>query len=292
LIENGSKVDIMARPDMVDVNTFIDLPEPASDSFKVSIAKEFLYNELEIGYPEIKNDVGVLNGNDEFNTKFLFGIGTTKSPAKMDKVSKIKTSPYEIEKIRVTTFNKNTTDYKDDNDLFSIYIEDTLHPASGIIPAHYLLDRSLNTGATGLIEPETVFNLQLSPKRNLKRNGRWLKSSLYKADAKILQFKTSDKNDKLISGGLVEKADEPIADLGDKFFEPVIFTGNFPAPENLLDLLDLNPLQVFRFTFYGDYYKGILIEASISQSNRKEQQYILLSCAGNDLTKLIDYYGG
>jgi hypothetical protein len=289
LIENGSKVDIMARPDMVDVNTFIDLPEPASDSFKVSIAKEFLYNELEIGYPEIKNDVGVLNGNEEFNTKFLFSIGTTKSPAKMDKVSKIKTSPYEIEKIRVTTFNKTTTDYKDDNDLFSLYIGTVLQPAVGSIPAHYLLDRTLNAGATGLIEQETVYNLFFSPKRNLKRNGRWLRSSLYKGDTKILQFKTSDKNDKLVSGGLTEKANEPISDLGNKFFEPVIFTANFPAPDNLLDLLDANPLQVFRFPFYGEYYKGILMEVGIAE---KEQQFILLSCTGNDLTKLIDYYGG
>lgn len=292
--EKGGKVNFAEKYNLIDKNNFIDLPDPAN--FKMTFAKDFLYNEVEIGYPEIRNDVGVLNGNDEFNTKFLFSIGATKSPAKIDKVSKIKTSCYEIEKIRVTTVAKDSTDYKSDNDLFAIAIMDEANPAVlPDIPVSYDLDRTLNPFATGLNEPATIFNLPFSPKRNLLRNGPFLRSSLYLGDGKILAFKTSDKNDKLktdVLGTIIEeKADVIIGSLGEKFFFPVLFDLEIPAPHDLISLLDLNPLQLFRFSLNGDIYTGILVKVGISPSSNKAQQYQLLSTADNNLTKLEEFYG-
>lgn len=292
LIERIKTVGFDAKKNLVDTIDYIDLPEPASDSFKVTVAKEYLFNELNIGYPEIKNDVGVLNGNEEFNTKFIFSLGTTKSPAVIDKVSKFKASCYEIEKIRVTTLDLTTTDYKADNEVFVLHIENVLQPAVGVIPAYYNLDRALNATATGLIEPATVFNLFLSPKRNLLRNGPFMRSSMYLADNKTLAFTSADKNSNLVCGGVIEKDNINLGNLGDKFFLPVLFDGDFPAPDDQLELLESNPLQVFRFPFYGNYYKGILVKASIAPSSRKSQAYQLLSIPGNDLQKLNDYYGG
>lgn len=289
--EQEGVVNFDSKVHLKDLGNVIDLPAPAYGTFKVSVAKDFLYNEVEYGYPEIKNEVGVLNGNEEFNCKYLASIGTTKSPAKLDKVSKIKASCYEIELIRVTTLAKDTTDNKADNDLFSLYIEDTLNPEIDNVPAHYNLDRSLNATATGLLEPETVFNLELSPKRNLLRNGPFLRSSLYLADSRVLAYQSSDKNNKLVCGSITEKEDVSISSLGDKFFYPIILEGDFEAPDDLISLLDLNPLQVFRFPVDGNYYYGLLQKVSIAPSTRKEQSYQFLSDSSNDLTNLINYFG-
>ncbi len=289
LIDLINKIDFGEKKDLVDTVNYIDLSEPTN--FRVNVAKDYLINEIEIGYPEISNEIGVLNGNEEFNCKFLFSVGTTKSPQKLDKISKIKASCYEIEKIRITTENKDSTDYKSDNTLFALHVSQfgspTLDPTFGEI---YELDRTLNTSVTGLVEYSTVFNIFLSPKRNLLRNGDYISSSMYLANTLVFDYKSSDKNNKMVANGVVEKDPISVAAIGTKFFLPILFDFDVPAPNNLIDLLNLNPLQVFRFHFDGNYYFGILQKVSIAPSSRKEQSYQLLSI-NQDLTKLIDYYG-
>lgn len=363
LSEKQLKVNFDSKENLIDKINFIDLGTVAN--LKVTVAKDYLFNELEIGYPEIKNDVGVLNGNEEFNCKYLFSVGTTKSPAKLDKVSKTKASCYEIEKIRVTTLAKETTDYKADNDNFVLAILPTgdeqliltsteifevfdsgsdsilltslafgtglllgdrikingtgpytvkmLIPGSGVMNVYLFetaplmgsstgildvyrvqpaeLDRTLNPGATGLIEPETVFNIPLSPKRNLLRNGAFIRSCMFRANTKILAYKSSDKNNKMVADGIVEKADVPISAMNAKFFEPDLFDFEVPAPNDLINLLDLNPLQVFQFSFDGNTFKGILVKVSIAPSTRKAQNYQLMSVPKNIITNMINYYG-
>lgn len=291
IIDKSGKVDMLQKTDMVDVNNWIDIPGPNLDTFKVAMAKDYLYNELEIGYPELSNEVGLLNANDEFNTKFLFSLGTSKATGRLDKVSKVKAACYEIEKIRITTFQKDTTDNKADNDLFVVHIEDTLQPATGLIPAHYRLDRSLNPSATGLIEKDTVFNIFLSPKRNLLRNGNFLRSSLFRGDTRTLGYKTADKNSAMQAGGIVEKADVNIGSLNAPLFFPIYFDGEFPVTNNILDLLAINPLQVLRFPVDGTFYKGIIVKAAVSGNRTSSHAYQMLSTADNNLLNLIDYYG-
>lgn len=291
LLVNANTINILAKKDMVDVNNIIELPSPNLDTFKVSLAKEYLFNELEIGYPELSNEVGLLNAVEEFNSKFLFSTGTSNAPAKLDKVSKIKTSCYEQERIRITTFQKDSTDDKSDNELFAIHIEDNLQPAIGEIPAHYLIDRSLNASASGIIERDTIYNLFLSPKRNMYRNGPFLRSSLYKGDYKTFFYKVADRNNALICDGVVEKANENVGGLGDKFFTPILFDGEFPVTSNILDMLAANPLQVFQFSINGTTYKGIMIKSAVSGNKTSSQNYQFLSTADNTLTNLINYYG-
>jgi hypothetical protein len=153
------------------------------------------------------------------------------------------------------------------------------------------LDRTLNASATGLIEPDTVFNLIFSPKRMLDNNGGFIHSSCYLNDDGVLAFINADKNNKLECDGVIEKADVTVSSLADKFFLPVLFDFNINAPDNLLDLLDLNPLQIFSFLCMDILYYGILSKAGVAPSNRKEQAYQLLS-TDQDLTALIMWEGG
>ena len=288
LSERLKRITFTRKQDLIDTANFIALPEPAIDSFKTSVAKEFLFNEYQTGYPEIKNEIGVLNGIEEFNDNVLFSLGTTKSPAKLNKISPVKASCYEIEQIRIITLNTTTTDYKNDNNNYVIVVEDIEQPAP---TPYHKLDRSLNTGATGLIEADTVFNIFLSPKRMINNNGPFIHSSMFLADDKILSFISSDKNNKMVADGVVEKAPVPLSDMGTRFFYPMLMDAVFPSQDDLLSLMDINPLQLYRFTVDGEVYRGILQKNGSGLANSGSQAFQFLSTADNNIQKLIQYAG-
>ena len=280
-----TSLGIERKKDLIDFNNAIDLG--TISGLKVSFATDFFYNEVEYGYPEINNELGLLNGNEEFNCKFLKSLGTTKKPAKLDMVSPIIASCYTIEQIRITQLKKDSTDYKNDNKLFALHIESTQQP-----DATYNLNRALNASVTaGLIEPLTVFNLFLSPQRNLIRNGDWLRSSMFKCDQLGLKFSSADKNSKLVCDGIIENRTDFLGGFDAPYFYPIYFDFNIPSPSEILNLLELNPLQIFNFNFEGNNYSGILNEVTVEPSNDSVQQYQLLSTTTNNLAKLIDYYG-
>lgn len=255
----------------------------------------FSYNELAVGYPDVKNESGMLNGKNEVNTTFNFTLGTTKTPRKEEKVSKIKVSCYDIENIRIEGAGKDTTDRKSDNDVYALHISNTLIEASGDTPAHYELNREYNTYVSGVDQISSVFNLIFSPKNCIIRSGDFIHSSFHKCDNKKFKFVSADRNDAMeyINGStvIIEKADVLIGGLADPFFTPVSLEIEIDAPEDLLDLLDADPTKGFEFTFEGDTYKGISVENSINPKTNKKQTYKLLNHPDNNLSKLINYYG-
>jgi hypothetical protein len=291
--EKSKKVLFDRKFNLTDTATVIDLGEISRPSIKFD--KSFPFNELAIGYPDVKNENGMLNGKNEVNTTFNFSLGTTKTPRKYDKVSPVKVSCYDIENIRIETANKDTTDNKSDNEPYAIHITNTLIPGSGIIPAHYELNRDYNAFVSGVDQISSVFNLIFSPKNNFLRSGDFIRSSFYKCDNKTFKFLTADRNKNMayVNGAniVVESADVPMADLAVPFFTPIIIDAEVNAPEDLNDELDDNPLQIFQFTFEGNTYKGISLENSVNPKRNKKQTFSMLSVPDNDLTPLIDYYG-
>lgn len=291
LITNGLTVDIGEETVMIDYD-YIDLPEPEHKSFKVSFLNELFFNQLKIGFPEIRNEVGVLNGNDEVNSSVLFGTDSTFATGLLEKISTIRTSSYEQEQIRTATDGKNTTDFKNDNDVYAVHIEDELQPAVGDNPEHYNLDRELNALVTaGLLEPDTIFNLVFSPKRSINRQGASLRGRFWKSDSTMIYFRSGDKNTKMVCDGVVENADFAIGDLAAPVAYPWKFDFDAPVNQNPISLLELNPLRVFRFPLKGTYYTGLLQRISIQSATNKTQNIILRSTSTNDFTKLIKYTG-
>lgn len=285
----GTFIYLDHKVKLIDRTSIIDLSPPAFGSFKVSFDKEEMYNSVEIGYPEIRSDIGALNGNAETNTKFLYSMGTVKNPNVIDKISPFKSSCYEQEKIRTTILEKVTTDYKSDNDIFVNVIVPTLVIGD---PDHYILDRTLNPLiVSGVLEPNTIWNLKITPGRMFRNNESYFRSRTYKMENRTIKFQSSDKNNKLICAGVIENESRNIGGMPTPFFIPVLFEGDFPAPYNLLELLDANPLQVYRFTIKNKLYIGIIDEVSIEHATRKVQQYKFTSVEDNDIEALRFYKG-
>lgn len=287
-VKNG-KVILERKVDLINNSDIKALGQISS--LKVTPATDLMFNTLKIGYPD-KQQEGT-NGKEAFNNTFEWSLGATRVIKSLDKTCKIVTDCYSVELTRVTFDGKDTTDSRQDNDTYVLHIESTLQPAAGDIPAHYRLDRSLNTGTTGLLEPDTVFNLALTPKRCMLNNGGYFRSVLDLMDTSIFKFTTSSKNNAVVCDGLIEKEDIPVGSLGTRYFKPYYFDFELIADNDLLDLLDENPLKVFSFQdVNGVTYNGIAEKVGIEPNYNKNQTYKLLCTSDTDLNHLNDYYGG
>ena len=291
--EKNKKITLDRKATLTDGTNFIDMGTVSN--LKVGFDKTWPFNEMSIGYPDVKNENGMINGKNEVNTTFNYSIGTTKTPRKEEKVSKIRVSCYDIENTRIEGQNKNTTDNKNDNELYAMHISSTLVPADGDIPAHYELNRSYNAFVSGVDQPGSVFNLSLSPKNCMLNGGDYYRSCFYKGDNLKLKFVSADRNKNMVYSNspvfIAESGDEVIGDFAAPFFTPTTLTIDVDVPDDLLDQLDQNPAAGLQFTFEGNVYKGVSLENSINPKTDKAQTFTILSHPDNDLTKLVSYYG-
>jgi hypothetical protein len=159
----------------------------------------------------------------------------------------------------------------------------------------YELDRSLNPYATGLLEPDSVFNIWLSPKHCLLRNGDYIRSLFYKQDTQKLTFQTTEKNRELMVSPpgktpVDEDADIEIAQLGERLFVPMAMEFTTQVPLNLFDILKQNPVKAFRFKYQGHTFTGIPVKIAIQPETNQAQQFQLLSSPENDLTVLEEVF--
>lgn len=144
------------------------------------VAKELLYNEFEVGY-EIFQDEGN-NTLDEFNTKSEGTTAIKTNKLKLVAKSKAITSGYSLESSRRMQFDATPTNsYQNDDNSFIIAMR-----RNG---SDYATERSeaFDT-VTGVISPDTAYNLRLSPKRMLLNWAVWLKNIFhYKKDTEVIK---------------------------------------------------------------------------------------------------------
>lgn len=143
----------------------------------------------------------------------------------------------------------------------------------------------------GLPSP-TVFNIEeLTPKRLLKKHGRWLRSLLYPFDLEKLVFQSTQRNANLktVQGSVIiqENAEQPIHLMGDRMFLPFYFEFDTEVPASLISLLEENPNRCFSFNWEGETYTGFTIKVSQAVNTEADQRIKLLAGPGNDITKFI-----
>ncbi len=258
----------------------IDLGEVSK--LRIVPASDYIYNKIMAGYPP--QDYGEVNGRGEPNSTLQFTNDIDVKAADYDIVSDYRGDMTGIELTRQNLTGKTTTDSSSDNDTFMI--------AAGNIGegSVYELDRSLNPGATGLIDAASAFNLPISPKRMLNNHGWFIRSFLDKMDGTWLKFQTADKNADMIAGGIIEKADVLVSTLAPRLFLPTLFEFETRVPDDYQTLLDANPIRKYRFTYNGITLMGIALKSGIEPSTRKTQIFTLLADASCDLSQLENMY--
>lgn len=261
----------------VDYSDPIDLGEVKN--LKISPATDQLINNLKIGYPEKSYED--VNGRQEFNNTQEYSTAVTRITKSLDMVSSYRADCYGIEFTRINLDGKTTTDSTGDNDVFLIHIKDNPITEAGL--SVYELDRVLNATASGLLETATVFNLFLTPKHNMYRNGNYFHSLFYKMDNSFFTFRTTEKNSSVVTD-VMENADVEIGILDPQLFTPNTLDFESRVPVNQVTLLEQNPLRAFKGTFVGVPFVGIPIKVSARPADKASQEYTLLSSPSNDLT--------
>lgn len=268
---------------------WIDYANPIAlgevSNLKVKPATDLIVNAVKVGY--LPNEYEDVNGRQEFNNTTQYTVPITRLSKELDLISAYRADCYGIELTRINLDGKTTTDDSADNDVFLVHVNE--NPIIENLSYVYTLDRNLNPFATGLLEPESVFNIYLSPRRNLERNGAYVRALFYKMTGTKLVFQTTDKNAELATTDpvVIENADVPISSLATPLFTANVLEFDCPAPVNLVEALAASPVRAFSFTYQGLTYKGIALKAGIRPADFEAQSYQLLSAPDNNLELLI-----
>lgn len=285
--EINGKVRLEKKEYFIDYTNPIDLGEVSK--MKVKPATEYYFNTLKIGYPE--QDYDNPSGKQEFNNTSLYTSPVTRISKELNKISAYRADCYGVDTVRRNLEGKTTTDSESDNDVFLIHTKKTpiTDPIEGTV---YELNRDLNPFVTGLLEPTTVFNIYLSPRRCLDRNGRHIHSCFYKLDTGKLIFQTTDKNANLATStpSVIEKADVQIGSLAAQLFSPNLLEFDTPAPVDLVEALEASPIRAFRGTYLGFSFVGIPVKVGIRASDYEAQTYQLLASPDTNLEPLIEIF--
>lgn len=259
--------------------------------FTDTIAEEYLFNELHIGYPD--QDYGEVNGRGEFNVTHKYSTPIKRSIKTLDLLTELRADMLGIEITRINLQNKETTDSNSDNDTFVLNRELNQTVDLNVSPdPYYKLDRSVNASVSGLLNAPSAFNVKLSPKTCLLNHAWYIRSCLYYQSTGKVTYQTSDKNAEMqyttANGKIIaEKSDINIASLGAPVFMPHVLNVSTASTENIAGVFTPKPKGYVKFGGDGRNWKGFPIEITIKPVTEEEQVWKLLAKADNDMKKLI-----
>lgn len=235
--------------EIIQITTVVD------KEYSEEVAKEIIYNDIEIGYDKFQEDG--YNSLDEFNTKREWLTPIQKNKAKLEQLSKFITSGYRIEDVRRNQFNDQPQEsVPNDDDPFFVALrkdEDAWVTEK---------DEAFDV-VNNLISPETSYNLRVSPGRMLYNWFIWLKGIFtYKQPTDLITNTFSIQNGDLETQFNV---DEPcrvgdvdrilINETADIPMARLTTTENLYSPEwvNVICRLTPDKVQMINMALSGQY---------------------------------------
>jgi hypothetical protein len=206
-------------------------------------AKEFIYNEIEVGYNKFQDEGEYLL--DEFNTKLQFSTPIKTNKAKLPLMSDLITSGYAIEDTRRMQFAEKPVDsmtYDDDNFLIAVWDD----------AGTWKSEKDENFETNNILDGSTAYNLRLTPKRNLIRWARWINGGLvYKDGWELIKntfFKCNGEAQTKMTGEtsfLQENSDVALNNFDNRnhYFNPTWI--------NLKCRLNIDDMQIVKNSFNG-----------------------------------------
>lgn len=172
----------------------------------------------------------------------------------------------------------------------NLVVEDA--PAANVEILTYILNRPAYTSVTGLLHPDTAFNIELSPKRSLLANAAYIRSCLDRMDGGKLELTSADRNKDLttVLAGVTISENESldIVNLPARLFRPYYIEYVTESPINLLEIMAVNPYGLIEFEQEdGELFYGFLMDGGLKPSTLDTQQWKLLCAPQNDLKKLL-----
>jgi hypothetical protein len=156
----------------------------------------------------------------------------------------------------------------------------------------YTLRRNTYT-FTGVPTP-TIFNVEISPKRNLINHYGWLAGSCMFLETKKISFQVTEKNKDFSttdgSGNVITECEDiKINSLGPRMYTYNKISFNVKSPHNLYELMTSSGSRgYFTFTDKGHVLKGFTDDIKTNDATLETQEYVLLGHPDNDLTYNIN----
>ena len=256
--------------------------------FENEPADNYLYNSIKIGYPDKNYDQS--NGREEYNSTQIYSTPITRVSKELNLLSVYRADQYGIESVRLERdeLNSNNTDKSADNDPFFIVInkepgEDGIYDVYG--DENYLM-------IEGISNRNKSYNLSITPKNNLLRHSRFLKSFLFGQDNGQITFASATKNSELVTESLegvivAEGSNVNISSLGVPYFLPFVVTVTTDLPINIKTLIESNSNGIIKFTYLDKVFTGFILSASIDIAKNSEREFKILLSPSNNLLNLI-----
>lgn len=223
---NENTVTFMHRDKLFTSTVVKDLGTEIND-YEFSVNDSLIYSSVKVGYD--KQDYDSINGRDEFRFTNEFSTGLKLTDNTLSLMSPYRADAYGIEFL-VQKRGEDTTDNDSDNDVF--FVECINNPSTGILD----LNRPYTEGQlSGLLSPDTMFNLNYSPRFMLEANKKYIG-----ACTNLLKFASSDGNSDVSIAGVKETDDFSIPERLFTVSEVEVETSDINSPDNLLGLVSLN----------------------------------------------------
>ena len=250
-ISGTDKVVIEELSYFFDSAVVLDLTSAVREA---AVGKEVIserhFAQIVTGYQTYEYTIA--GGLAEYNTKSEFSTVLSSVDNKLDLSSKFRADTQGIMLLRQNTYSDS--DVKGDEDIFIIDSIRRTSPYTGF-QARTDEDFILVTGGA---DAENSLNLDLTPKRNLLRNGLLVRAGLQKNLGTYLRWQAGDKNTTLATQRtaeaypIKENADVLVNDLEEPFFLPELYTFECVMRNSDLETIKTNPKGLIKVgSLYG-----------------------------------------
>lgn len=256
LVIEGNNVTFIHRYALFDNYVVKDLSDQIND-YEYSVNSSLVNTSVKVGYD--KQDYDSINGRDEFRFTNEFSTGLKLTDNTLSFISPYRADAYGIEFL-VQKRGEDTTDNDSDNDVFIVGCQYATSAENG----NLLLDRPYSPSQLlGLISPDTMFNVEYSPRFMLEANKAYIG-----ACTNMLKFTSSDGNSNVSIAGIKETDDFPIDNRLFTVGEVDVETSEVDVPLNLSGLISLD--------YNGETVRGYIKEMKINVGKTESVRYSLI----------------
>lgn len=256
LVVEGNNVTFIHRYALFDNYVVKDLSDQIND-YEYSVNSSLVNTSVKVGYD--KQDYDSINGRDEFRFTNEFSTGLKLTDNTLSFISPYRADAYGIEFL-VQKRGEDTTDNDSDNDVFIVGCQYATSAENG----NLLLDRPYSSSQLlGLISPDTMFNIEYSPRFMLEANKAYIG-----ACTNMLKFTSSDGNSDVSIDGVKEADDFPIDNRLFTVGEVDVETSEVDIPSNLSGLIS--------FDHNGETIHGYIKEMKINVGKAESIKYSLI----------------
>jgi hypothetical protein len=250
-LTDGTKILRCEQKDYFYDKTTVALEVDSISDLEFFVDTEVLYGEVLTGFPEIEN-INQVNAIDEFMSERTYGGPVINAAQELDIRSVYRGSGFEIESIR--RLIDSTEESRLDDQNFMIAVKRAM---GGGFEVELGSDF---TSITGVFDPDTTYNMRISPGRNILRWKKILASTTLRSSDKVFRFASATQNYLVTSQfpgeNLVGESDDVPVQDSDAIFYAEKYTLNVPLSKTRRDAINTN----IRGTFKSKDWKGLEFE--------------------------------